>query len=173
MLHGQRFDLGGLPLAGGLALELGPGFAAPVVVAVGLSRSVLGGGGRRGGGFAPGRRCRHGRTPRTRRGEGIGGHAARQCAGEVAVITHCCKREPREPGREPPDRGSPVMRPKTLLGSESHTGKTPRSLRNSNKTPDDQTKTYISKQVTSILLGKVRVSKPPFTSQSRDTHRQG
>lgn len=37
---------------------------------------------------------------------------------------HGCKREPRAPGVT--ERGSPVMGPKTLPGSESHTGKTRR-----------------------------------------------
>src|SRR5437660_33792 len=91
-LHGQSFRLGGLLLAEGFALGLGPGFPPLVGLAVGLSLSLLGGGGRRGGWFASGRRCSHGRPPRTRRREG---NAARPCAGEAAVIqSHCCKREP-------------------------------------------------------------------------------
>src|SRR5947209_4552427 len=128
MLHGQSFHLGGLLLAEGFALGLGPGFAPLVSLAVGLSLSLLGARGRRGGWFASGRRCSHGRTPRTRRTEGIGGHAARQCAGEAAVIKVTVANGNHATREGVSGSGSPVMRPKTLPGSESHTGKTPRSL---------------------------------------------
>jgi hypothetical protein len=47
MLHGQSFDLGGLLLTKDFALDLGPGFATVVSLAVSLSFL---GAGRRGGG---------------------------------------------------------------------------------------------------------------------------
>src|SRR6266481_3369233 len=84
MLHGQRFDLGGLLPTKGFALGLGPGLATVVGSALGLRLRWLAAGGRGRGWLASGRRCRHGRTPRKRKGEGIGGHAPRQCAGESA-----------------------------------------------------------------------------------------
>jgi hypothetical protein len=55
-------------------------------------------------------------------------HTPRQCAGESAETSQCYKREPRDRGKDPPGSGSPMMRPKTLPDSKSHTGKTPRSL---------------------------------------------
>src|SRR5437764_12358036 len=99
MLHGQSFHLGGLLLAEGFALGLGPGFAPLVGLAVGLSLSVLGAGGRRGGWLASGRRCSHGRTPRTSRAEGDR-RTCREavCGGGGSDKSHCCKREPRDPG---------------------------------------------------------------------------
>src|SRR5262245_2734538 len=84
MLHGQRFDLGGLFLTKGFAFGLGPGLATVVGLAVGRSLSLLAAG--RGGWFTSGRRRSHRRTPRTRKREGISGHATRQCAGESAGI---------------------------------------------------------------------------------------
>src|SRR5215469_18928430 len=64
MLHGQRFDLGGLFLTKGFAFGLGPGLATVVGLAVCLSLRAAG---RRGGGWlASDRRCRHRRTPRKR-----------------------------------------------------------------------------------------------------------
>ena len=51
VLHGQGFDLGGLPLATGFALELGPGLATLVGLAVGLGLSLLAAGRRGGGGW--------------------------------------------------------------------------------------------------------------------------
>src|SRR3954463_16456013 len=101
MLHGQSFDLGSLLLTPGFALELGPGFATVVGLAVGLSFLVAV---RGGGWFASGLRCSHGRTPRKRKGKGIGEHTPRQCAGESAGTNHCCKREPRAAGTGSPDR---------------------------------------------------------------------
>jgi hypothetical protein len=80
VLHGQSFDPGGLPLMKGFALGFGPG----LVSAVGMG--FLGAGRRGGGRFASGGRCRHGRTPPKRKGEGIGGHALRPCAEESAGI---------------------------------------------------------------------------------------
>src|SRR5262249_27020643 len=72
----------------GFALGLGPGLAPVGSLALGLSLRLRGAG-RRGGGALPfGRRCRHGRTLHKRRGEGIGGHAPRRCAGEAAVTNH-------------------------------------------------------------------------------------
>src|SRR5262245_61777910 len=126
MLHGQRFDLGGLLQTKGFALGLGPGLATAVSLAVGLS--FLGAVRRGGGWLASGRRCSHGRTPRKRKGEGSGGQAPRPCAGESAGASQCYKREPRDRGKYPRGSGSPVMRPKTLPGSELQTGKTQRSL---------------------------------------------
>jgi hypothetical protein len=70
MLHGQSFHLGGLSLTKGLALDLGPGFAPVVGLAVGLSLSLLGAGRRRGGGLASGRRCSHGRPPQKKERKG-------------------------------------------------------------------------------------------------------
>jgi len=52
----------------------------------------------------------------------------RQCAGESAGTSQCYKREPRDRGKYPRGSGSPMMRPKSLPDSESHTGKTRRSL---------------------------------------------
>jgi hypothetical protein len=49
VLHGQRFDPGGLSLLEGFALGLGPGLAAVIRPAVGLRLRLLAAG-RRGGG---------------------------------------------------------------------------------------------------------------------------
>src|SRR5262245_57663221 len=64
--------------------------------------------------------------PREKRG----GKEKRQCAGEVAVTNHkSLLQTGTTRSREGvPGSGSPVMRPKTLPDSESHTGKTPGSL---------------------------------------------
>jgi hypothetical protein len=48
VLHGQRFDVGGLLLPAGFAPGLGPGFAPAVGLAVGLRLSTLGAGRRAG-----------------------------------------------------------------------------------------------------------------------------
>ena len=48
----------------------------------------------------------------------------RQCAGESAGTSQCYKREPRDRAKLPRRSGSPVMRPKTLPGSQLQTGKT-------------------------------------------------
>src|SRR5436853_5378266 len=66
MLHGQGLDLGGLPLPQRLALALGPGLAAVVGLAVGLSLGLPAAGRRGGGRLVSGRRYSHGRTPQTR-----------------------------------------------------------------------------------------------------------
>src|SRR5262245_23804366 len=66
MLHGQRFELGGLLVTKGFALGLGPGFATVVGLAVGLSLSLRAAGRRGGGWLASDRRCRHRRTPQKR-----------------------------------------------------------------------------------------------------------
>src|SRR5262249_44688382 len=70
MLHGQRFDLGGLLVPKGFALGLGPGFATVRGLAVGAGLSLRAAG--RGGGWlasgSPGSRCRHGGTPPKGRG---------------------------------------------------------------------------------------------------------
>src|SRR5215471_16864539 len=84
MLHGQSFDVAGLLLTTGFALDLSPCFATVVGLTLGLSLSLLAAGRRRGGWWVSGRRCGHGRTPQTRRGEGIGGRTTRQRAGESA-----------------------------------------------------------------------------------------
>src|SRR5262245_60185432 len=81
MLHRQSFDVGGLLLTQGFALELGPGFATAIGLAMALS---LLGAGSRGWWLTSGRLGRHGRTPPKSKGEGIGGHAPRRCAGESA-----------------------------------------------------------------------------------------
>src|SRR5262249_2791755 len=88
MLHGQRFGPGRLFLAKGFTLDLGPGLAAAVGLALGLSLSLLAAGRRGGGWWVSGRRCGHKRPPEKRRGEGIDVHAPRRCAGEVAVTDH-------------------------------------------------------------------------------------
>src|SRR5205809_7719955 len=126
MLHGQGFDLGGLLLTQDFALDLGPGFATVVSLAVSLS--FLGAGRRGGGCFASGRRCSHGRTPRKRKGEGIGGHTQKQCAGESARTKSVLQTGTTRSWDGVSGSGSPVMRPKALPNSESHTGKTRRSL---------------------------------------------
>src|SRR5213080_1637967 len=110
MLHGQRVDLGGLFLTNGFALDLGPGFAPLVGLAVGLSLSLLAAGGRGGGWLVSGRRCSHGRTLHKRREEGIVGHAPGQFAGEVAVTNHksYLQTETTDPARNHRS-GSPVM----------------------------------------------------------------
>src|SRR5262245_24520939 len=130
MLHGQSFDLGGLPLTTGFVLGLGPGFATVVGLAVGLGLSLLAAGRRGVGCLASGRRCSHGRAPQKRTAEGIGGHAPRQCAGEVAVTRHksLLQTGTTRFWEGVTGSGSPVMGPKTLPGSESHTGKTRKSL---------------------------------------------
>src|SRR6187399_1982355 len=125
MLHGQSFHLGGLLLAEGFALGLGPGFPTLIGLAVSLSLSLLGGGRRRGGWLALGRRCSHGRTPRTRKGKGIGGQGPRQCVGEVAVTNHksLLQTGTTDRGRSP-WIGVTSDEAETLPDSESHTGKT-------------------------------------------------
>jgi hypothetical protein len=130
MVHGQRFDPGDLPLMKGFALGLGPGLASVVGLAVSLGLGLLGAGSRRGGWSASGRRCRHGRTPQKRRGEGIGGQATRQRAGEAAVTSHqsLLQTGTTRCREGVTGSGSPLMRPKTLPDSESPAGKTPRSL---------------------------------------------
>src|ERR1700730_14746560 len=128
MLHGQSFDSGGLLLTKGLALDLGPGLAPVVGLAVGLSLSWLAAGRRGGGWFASGRRCSHGTTPQQRRSEGIGGRTPRQCAGESAGRRSRLQTGTTRSRDGVLGAGSPVMGPKTLPGSESHTGKTRRSL---------------------------------------------
>src|SRR5262245_15162942 len=138
MLHGQRFELGGLLRTKGFALGLGPGFATVIGLAVGAGLGLRAVG--RGGGWlasgSPGSRCRHGGTPSKERGDpyssergdrGTGAPAARPCAGESAGTSQCYKREPGERGKYPRGSGSPVMRPKTLPGSELQTGTTRRS----------------------------------------------
>src|SRR5262245_53461919 len=127
MLHGQSLDLGGLLLTKGFALGLGPGLATLVGLALGLRLGLLAAGRSGGGGLASGRRCRHGRTPRTRKGEGIGRHAPRQCAGESAGTNSLLQTGTARCREGVPGSGSPVRRPTTLPDSESHTGKTPRS----------------------------------------------
>src|SRR5262249_18535850 len=64
-----------------------------------------------------------------RRGEGIGRYAARQCAGEGAVINHqsLLQTGTTDPGRSP-WIGVTSDEAETLPDSESHTGKTPKSL---------------------------------------------
>ena len=58
------------------------------------------------------------------------GHAARQCAGEAAVIDNSLLQTGTTRSREGvTGSGSPVMGPKALPGSESHAGKTRKSLR--------------------------------------------
>src|SRR3712207_1804731 len=130
MLYGQRFELGGLLLMNGFALGLGSGFTTVIGLAVGAGLG-LGATGRGGGWRAfgsPGSRCRHGGTPPKERGSrGTRAPAPRQCAGESAGTSQCYKREPRDRGKYPRGAGSPVMRPKTLPGSELQTGKTRRS----------------------------------------------
>src|SRR5262249_43303416 len=101
---------------------------AVIGLAVGLGLSWLAAGGRGGGWLVSGRRFGHGRTPPKRRREGSGGHAPRQCAGGAAgrrsrVQTGTTRSRDGITGS-----GSPVMGPKALPGSESHTGKTRRSL---------------------------------------------
>ena len=61
----------------------------------------------------------------------------RPCAGESAGTSQCYKREPRDRAKLPRRSGSPVMRPKTLPDSESHTGKTRRSLTTNHKPSRD------------------------------------
>ena len=61
----------------------------------------------------------------------------RQCAGESAGTSQCYKREPRDRAKLPRRSGSPVMRPKTLPNSKSHTGKTRRSLTTNHKPSRD------------------------------------
>jgi hypothetical protein len=58
----------------------------------------------------------------------MGVYARRQCAGESAVIKSLLQTGTTRFGEGITGSGSPVMRPKTLPDSESHTGKTPRSL---------------------------------------------
>src|SRR5215831_16692253 len=101
MLDGQSFDLGGLPLPQGFALDLGPGLATAVGLAVGLSLSWPAAGRRGGGRLVSGRGYSHGRAPQTRRGEGIGGHAPRRCAGESAGIRSRLQTGTTLPGRSP------------------------------------------------------------------------
>src|SRR6516162_10320489 len=98
--------------------------------ALGLGLSLFAAGRSGGGWLASARRCRHGKPPEKGRGEGIGVHAPRPCAGEVAVISHqSLLQTGTTRSREGvTGSGSPVMRPKTLPDSESHTGKAPRSL---------------------------------------------
>src|SRR6516164_10264919 len=129
MLHGQGFDVGGLPLPQGFALDLGPGLATVVGSALGLRLRLLAAGRRRGGWWAAGRRCGHGRTPQTRRGEGIGGRTTRQCAGESAGKRSRLQTGTTRSREGVTGSGSPVMGPKTLPGSESSTGKARRSPR--------------------------------------------
>src|SRR5262249_36643621 len=129
MLHGQRFDLGGFLLPKGFALGFGPGLAPVVGLALGLGLSWLAAGGEGGGGVVSGRRCGHGRTPQKRRREGIGGHAPRPCAGESAGRRSRLQTGTTRSRDGVTGTGSPVMGPKTLPGSESHTGKTRRSLK--------------------------------------------
>ena len=128
MLHGQRFDVGGLLLTTDFALDLGPCFATVIGLTLGLSLSLLAAGRRGGGWWLSGRRCGHGRTPQKRRGEGIGGRTTRQCAGESAGKRSRLQTGTTRSREGVTGSGSPVMRPKTLPGSESHTGKTRRSL---------------------------------------------
>ena len=109
--HGQGLDVGGLLLTEGLALGLGPGLATAVSLALGLSLSLLAAGGRAGGRLASDRRCGHGRAPRENgkasRGEGSAARPEAACGGGGSdeSPTHCCKREPRGPGKESPGRG--------------------------------------------------------------------
>jgi hypothetical protein len=71
MVHGQRFDLGGLLLTKGFALGLGPGLATVIGLAVGAGLGLRAAG--RGGGWfafgSPASRCRHGGTPSKERGD--------------------------------------------------------------------------------------------------------
>src|SRR6516225_3943127 len=129
MLHWQSFDLGGLLLTKGFALDLGPGFATVVGLTLSLGLRLLAIGKRGSGWLASGRKCRHKRPPQNP-GEEIDGHAARQYAGEVAVTNH---KSLLQTGTTRCREGvtgsrSPMMRPKTLPDSQSHTGKTRRSL---------------------------------------------
>jgi hypothetical protein len=124
-LHGQSFDLGGLPLTTGFALELGPTFAAVIGLAVVLTFLEVG---RRGGWLASGRECSQGRTPRKGKGEGIGGPAPRRCAGESAGTRARLQTGTTRCRDGVTGSGSPLMGPKTLPGSESPTGKTQWSL---------------------------------------------
>src|SRR5262249_45239672 len=81
MVHGQRFELGGLLLTQGFALGLGPGFATVIGLAVGAGLGLRAAGGRASwlASGSPGSRCRHGGTPSKERedpySEGTGGHA--------------------------------------------------------------------------------------------------
>jgi hypothetical protein len=113
VLHGQGFDPGGLPLLTGFALDLGPGLAPVVGLAVGLRLGLLGAGRQVGVWLS---------VPswedsvKNRRGKGSGGHAPRRCAGEAAETNHESRLQKGTtgPGRSPPARsGSPVMGPKT------------------------------------------------------------
>src|SRR5262245_20421343 len=65
MLHGQRFDLGGLLLPKSFALGLRPGLATVIGLAggAGLGLRAAGGGGGWLASGSPGSRCRHGETP--------------------------------------------------------------------------------------------------------------
>src|ERR1043166_7368650 len=97
MVHGQRFELGGLLLTAGFALGLGPGLATVIGLAGGAGPGLGAAGG--GGGWlafgSPGSRCRHGGTPPKERGDrGTRAPAPRQCAGESAGTSQCYKREP-------------------------------------------------------------------------------
>lgn len=105
-----------------------PGLTAVMGLAVGLGLSGLATGGKRGGGLVSSRRSGHGRTPQKRRREGIGGHAPRQCAGESAGRRSRLQTGTTRSRDGVTRSGSPVMGPKSLPGSESHTGKTRRRL---------------------------------------------
>src|ERR1700719_5429772 len=114
VLHGQGFDLGGLPLPKGFALDLGPGLATAEGPAVGLALIRLAAGSRGGVWWVSGRRFGHGRTPQKRKGEGSGGHAPRQCAGESAGIRSRLQTGTTRARDGDTGSGSPVMGPKTL-----------------------------------------------------------
>ena len=58
----------------------------------------------------------------------MGVYARRQCAGESAVMKSLLQTGTTRFRQGITGSGSPVMRPKTLPDSESHTGKTSRSL---------------------------------------------
>ena len=126
MLHGQRFDVGRLPLLKGFAPDLRPCFAPVVGFALGLSLRLLAAE-RRGGGLLSRRGCGHARAPHKRRGEGIAARPFRPCAGESAGERSRLQTGTTRPGRNR-RVGVTSDGAETLPGSESPAGKTRTSL---------------------------------------------
>src|SRR6516165_8106908 len=88
MLHRQSFDLGGLLLTKGFALDLGPGFATVVGLTLSLGLCLLAAGKRGSGWLASGRKCSHRRPPQKKRRGGRRACPRAVCGGGGSDQSH-------------------------------------------------------------------------------------